>query len=581
MKPLIRLSLLLLIVTAMCTSCKKAAPKQTKHIPKSAVFVAGINTKSLAGKLEKNQATIESIIKSLSGNDSTATNGKQEFEDLKNSGIDLSENFYMSVVSKGGGMGTTGTSGVVAAIAMLKDATKLQAYIKKKHPLSEIKKEKDFSYATWEGENIVAWDDELIVALKYQQNYSGGMEFDSATGTYNLKRPMNADMDLKTEAASYFSLKEDQSVASVPEFRDLMQEKSDATFWINSSSMTENLPLPLPKLKELFGNSFTAATVDFEDGEIVANTKSYASPELRDIYKKYSGRTVDLSLIENYPSNNVNGFMAFSFDPQVISAIVKYLEVGGMVDGFLTKAMGTNYTLQDALKVIKGDFAFVYSDVKAQGMSTTTADTVGGRSQPRTSMNMGKMILNIPVGDKVQMNRLMDKVVAAGMLVKVGNEYKTSPQFRAMGIQASIDDKNLLVSTDSVTLAQYKTRTGKAVLDKEVMKNFNDKAGIVYINIESILNGIPFNSSDPASSVIMPKAKETFKDMIAYAEPFTGKYIEGKASFRFKNEKANSLTSLLDFVNTAAQTAQANRARSHTQVDSTAVLDVQVDTTKH
>jgi hypothetical protein len=79
----------------------------------------------------------------------------------------------------------------------------------------------------------------------------------------------------------------------------------------------------------------------------------------------------------------------------------------------------------------------------------------------------------------------------------------------------------------------------------------------------------------------MPKAKETFKDMIAYAEPFTGKYIEGKASFRFKNEKANSLTSLLDFVNTAAQTAQANRARSHTQVDSTAVLDVQVDTTKH
>ena len=63
MNPLIRLSLLLLIVIGMCTSCKKAVPKQAKHIPKNAVFVAGINTKSLAGKLEKNQATIERIIK--------------------------------------------------------------------------------------------------------------------------------------------------------------------------------------------------------------------------------------------------------------------------------------------------------------------------------------------------------------------------------------------------------------------------------------------------------------------------------------------------------------------------------------
>lgn len=573
MKVLIRLSFLLIVVISLCTSCKKAVPKQTKHIPKNAAFVAGINTKSLAGKLEKSQATIENIIKSLSGSDSALNTGKQEFEDLKNSGVDLSENFYMSVVSKGGGMGAA-TSGVISGIGVVKDASKLEAYIKKKHPTGEIKKEKDYSYMTWQGENIVAWNSDLFIGMSYQQGYSGGMEYDSATGSYNLKKPVNAEMDLKTEVASYFSLKEDQSVASVPEFRDLMQDKSDAVMWVNSSSFSENLPLPLPKLKELIGNSFTAASLNFDDGEIDVTTKSYTSPQLRDIYKKYSDRDVDLDLIENYPSNNINGFVALAFDPQVINAIVKYLEVGGMVDGFLTKFMGSNYTLQDALKSIKGDLAFVYSDFSMPGMNPNAG------MQPY-SMPKAKMLLNIPVGDKTQMNRMLDKVVTTGMLVKVNNEYKIAPQFQAMGVQVSVDDKNLLISSDSLTLIQYKTKAKKAVINKDVMKDFNDKSAIVYMNIESILNGVPINQSDPNMSLIMPKAKETFKDVTAYSEGFNGKYSEGKVAFRFKNDKVNSLTSLLDFINTAASTVKLNKAKWDNKVDSVSMQDVQIDTASH
>jgi hypothetical protein len=93
MKSILRLSLLLVIITASITSCKKSAPKATKHIPKNAVAVATINTKTVQGKLAKNQGSIENILKSLSGNDSSATQGKQEWEDLKTSGIDWTKTF--------------------------------------------------------------------------------------------------------------------------------------------------------------------------------------------------------------------------------------------------------------------------------------------------------------------------------------------------------------------------------------------------------------------------------------------------------------------------------------------------------
>lgn len=548
----IRLCLLLLLSVAFITSCKKAVPKQTKYIPKNAIFVATINTKSLQSKLAKNQATIENIVKSMSGSDTTISKGKQEWEDIKNSGVDLDENVYVAVVNKGGGMSTGGGTVVTSVIGGLKDAGKLEAYIKKKDPTSEVRKEKDYSYATVKGDNMVAWGKDVIIMMSYQKSFSpNDMQYDSATGSFNMGTPPNATNNMKSEMETNFNLKEDQSVASIPEFRDLMQEKSDASMWVNSSASMGDLPLPLPRLKELFSNSFTAAKINFEDGKITMNSKSYYSKELRDIIKKYSGPTADLALVENYPSDNINGFGVFSFNPATINELVKYLEVGGMIDGYLTKMMGSNYTLQDALKAIKGDFAVVVSDLKTQPL----ADSL--RGMPMNSMPSFKMIVNIPVGDKVQMSRLMDKLVEMQMLVKNNNQYVLSPNMQRMGYQAVVDDKNLFIASDQAVLDQYKSKSKKANLNNDVMNDFKNKSGVGYVNIESILNGMSPTGNTPGNDVLR-KAKETFKDIKVYTDNFNGKFVEGYGELRFKNEKENSLTSLLGFIETASKNVKTN-----------------------
>ncbi len=543
----IRLCLLLIISAAFITSCKKSVPKQTKYIPKNAVFVATINTKSLQSKLMKNQATLENIIKNVSGSDTSVTKGKQEWEDLLASGIDLDENFYVAVVNKGGGMTTGKGTMVTSAIGALKDEGKLEAYIKKKDPASEVRKEKDYSYSTIHGDNIVAWGKDVVIMISYQKTFStNDMEYDSATHSFNLRNPANSVNDMKTEVESDFNLKEDESVASIPEFRDLMQEKSDASIWVNSSASIGDLPLPLPKLKELFSNSFTAAKVNFEDGKIVLDSKSYYSSQLKDILKKSSGSTADLGLIENYPSDNINGFGAFSFNPELINELVKYLEVGGVVDMYLTKMMGSNYTLPEALKAIKGDFAVIVSDFA----SAPAADTATGMRQG--SMPNLKMLLNIPVGDKVQMDRLLDRLVSMQMLVKTNGQYSLTPNLQKVGYQLTADDKNVFIASDENLLNQYKAKSKKANLNKDVMSDLKGKSGIMYVNIESILNGMNSSGNVQVNNVL-PKAKETFKDMEAYTENFNGKYVEGHAELHFKNEKDNSLTSLLGFIEVASK----------------------------
>jgi hypothetical protein len=79
--------------------------------------------------------------------------------------------------------------------------------------------------------------EDLVIMMSYQNSLSRKMEYDSTNQSYYFKDPVNSTNDMKTAMDGYFNLKEDESVVSIPEFRDLMQEKSDGSFWVNSSSV--------------------------------------------------------------------------------------------------------------------------------------------------------------------------------------------------------------------------------------------------------------------------------------------------------------------------------------------------------
>ncbi|HEX8356390.1 MAG TPA: DUF4836 family protein, partial [Segetibacter sp.] len=549
-------SIFIVFAAAFITSCKKPVPAATKHIPKNAVFVATINTGSMQSKLAKSQTSIQNILRSLSGNDTSATKGKQEWEDLKTAGIELDENIYFAIAPKAASAGAIKSDLIISLIGSLESASKFEEYVKKKFTGSEIRKEKEYSYTTVEGNKIIAWGSEVVIAITNEQAGNPAMEYDSSTGAYNFKQPLNTAEDLKGEMANYFNIKEETSVAAIPQFRDLMQDKSDASFWVNSGATMDGFSLPLPKLKELFSNNFTAATINFNEGKIAVESKSYYSNELRDLLKQYEAPNANLDLIESFPSDNINAFAAFSFNPDFFNGLVKYMEVGGIVDGYLTKMMGTNYTLPELLKAIKGEFAVVVADITMPATDTT----MGMNTQPGT-IPAAQVIVNIPVGDKNQMNRLMNKLVEMQMMVKVQNEYRLVPSMQQTGWQAVVNDKNLILASSETLLTTYTARTKKAKLAADVVDDFKGKPGIVYANIESILNSMPANQN-PATNSVLLKAKETFKDVKGYTKEFNGQYLEGHMELRFKNEKENSLTSLLSFFETASKNARMNERKT-------------------
>ena len=306
--------------------------------------------------------------------------------------------------------------------------------------------------------------------------------------------------------------------------------------------------------------NYTAVTLNFEDGKMVVNSKSYAGKALAGILKKYSGPQVNLDLVKRYPAADVNGFMVFAFDPQIFTGIVKYMEVGALVDGYITKFMGTNYTLEQALKAFKGDIAVVVSGI---GMSKD--DTLNPMGVRPMSMPVAKLIFTMPVGDTMQMHKIMDRLAFMKVLEKTNRGYELSGP-SGFGLTGLADNESITIASDNQLLQAYKSKSSVATnLD---LKPYYGKSAAAYFNIASVLNSLSSQKQgDSTFSTMLNNAKATFKDVQAHSENFKGDAIAGHFELRFVNEKENSLVSFLSFLAQASEMAKKNKMITFSDVE--------------
>ncbi len=244
----------------------------------------------------------------------------------------------------------------------------------------------------------------------------------------------------------------------------MFKDKADGYVFSSSNTSLGALsmfPLSLPKLEELLKDNYTTATLSFEAGKIVAKSATYTNPVVSNILKQYAGPTVNLSMIERYPSDKINGLMMASFNPEIFGGFLKQLEVEGLINGRLEQA---GISLDDLYKSLKGDIAVVVSDL---ALSQPEPQQKNDEADMVKKKPFGKMIFNAPVGDKASFTKLMDKVADLGYIRKEGNTYKSGDLMRIFGIYMLADDKNLVIASDSLTYAQYMANNSR---QRSIMK---------------------------------------------------------------------------------------------------------------
>ena len=544
MKSTFRFTLLLLAFIVTVSACKKSVPKQTKYIPKDALMVFSASPANFRDKLVNSNIKWDSIFQSITSEMSESSNldTKQKWEDFKNAGIDFSADFYVFLATKGSIV--NGRNNALGIVALLKDANAFETFIKKEKPDVTIKKGSNYSYAALGDDYVAGWSNDVLIISRVSNG-------NTAEGTYNTGEGTSSQKQL----TALFNQSESESVASISEFRDLSLQKADVLFWSNSSSTINSMPyIGLTKAADLLKDLYSASTLNFVDGKIVANSVSYVGKDLRGIMKKYAGPSVDLELVEKYPSS-INGFAAFSFDPKLINEVVKFIGFEATINQFLTQ-MG--FSLEDIIKAFKGDFAVVFSDF---GIVAKANPYLPGQN---IKSPVAKIIIDAKIGDKEAYKKLTSKLAEKNILIENKNGYTISHQ-NNIGYSFSLDDKNLLVSNDSILAEQYKVgNKGKAAIPADIKDFCKGKSVAFYFDLNAILKVIP---NDSASQHSLDAAKASFKDLVFTSDNFDGKSIKGQFELRTIHAKENSLVTLLKFLTTISKDVKQSIKVRDTSID--------------
>jgi hypothetical protein len=315
----------------------------------------------------------------------------------------------------------------------------------------------------------------------------------------------------------------------------MLKKKGDIHFWSNASGKLTALPMMgMTKIGDLFKDTYTDGTLDFENGKMVATSETHINHTLSDIINKYPSAGIDKDMITSYP-NSINGFGIISFNPKVLLDILHYLGFDMMVDSYATQL---GFDMNDVMNAFSGDICIVASNF------FMNENNLPGTDNMNTS-GKGDYILNLRMGDKAAFDKVMTGLTNKNILSKNGDQYQLGMAGGHDFVIETTGDALLIGSSDEL-IKSYESGKSKTNLPGDVEKEINNKSAALYIDINSMLKNS--NAKDTIDVKILNVAKETFKNFIATSDKGDGKTITSNLELNFINQNENSLASLAKFV---------------------------------
>lgn len=509
----------LLSVLFFVSCSKKDKFQQAKLIPRNASYVVVFNTPSVIHKTDDPSfIKVDQFLEKLSSRIKD-DKIKKEYEKLKTYFNTTDPYVFFTTVEE------KSAATIVHLSISLKDAAGFEQYLQTNEETKKltITKNKQCNSISLDESVCAAWNkDYLIIGISTGSLFN---KFGANTKQANIT-------DLTTKL---FSLEEKATVLAIPQFTDLLNKPSDMYFFSNTSAYIPTLkqmPYQLPKLDNLLTDNFSATTINFENGKVVVDGKSFLNKPLNALLSKYAGPTVNMQALENYPGSTLNGFMLSSFKPEIISAILKELDVESLADGFL---MRENLSTADIFKALKGDINVMLSDFSIDF------------TQP--SLVKLNFIADLPVGDKTSYNKIMDVLSKTGMIKKAGNDWKLASQLPNTAMYFCANENHIVFASDSATYLQYTNQTNKKQLPAYIADIAKNKAMSMYLDLGSVVDGCKLiTEKDSISNKVATKAKQTFKYGYSNMENLKDGVINSHSELVLANDKQNSLVQIHNFI---------------------------------
>ncbi len=566
MKSFLRLTLFV-GAAFLFSSCSKKN-EEGKMIPKNAMFVVQLDTKSLKEKLTwddiKQSYWYGQLYTHLQENNGTPTaQVKQILDNPDKTGIDLNGNLIFFVAKN------SGSDGELVLEGSIKNGDDFASFNKTMDSSATVKKDGDLNMLTLHEGAVVAWNDKHFVYAfdageaksKFNPMNNG------ASNQSNVAPLVDKSLSLASVCKNIFSLKSDSSLADNEKFSNLLKEKGDIRTWINSEEIMKSSSslgmLGMLKLDVFFKDNISTYVVNFDNGKINMDHKGYAGKEFSDFLKKYSGGSINTDMIKTIPSQDILGVLALNYKPEAIKDLIKLIGMDGMLNSYSDKI---GFNLDDFVKANKGDLLLAFTDL-SMNKTASTDSTIPSFTKPDFNV-----LFSVSIGDKSSFQKLVD----AGKTIS-GEMGKNDTS-----IAYGQNDKLFAIANHQHFLNDY--LAGNANNKYDFMDKISGHAVGVYIDIHKILSALSTEKmDDPDHKQIMDASLNLWNNIYVTTGDFKDNALTGHTEINLIDQNTNSLKQLNHYFDTIAKVVKEKKEKEKSEMNNTDSLMIPppIDTVGH
>jgi hypothetical protein len=508
-------------------SCSKKSNVEGKNIPANASVVVLVNGESISAKLPWEEVKQNELFKLVALDSTMSSVAKSALDNPENTGIDTKKDmiFFMVKDTSGAYLAATGTVKDEATFKTYNTATLTKG----------IATEKDGIQYLTDRTTTISWTKEKFIIVydapfaNQGNQLNAFMMYDSAASEVG-----NKPRDVEAVAASLHKLEEKNSLAKNEKFSELVSSKADVHFWMNTEAIYEGdaamAAMSMLNVSKLYKESYQTATVNFDNGQINVDSKTYAGKEMSDILKKYSGSNISKEMIQRMPAKDVAVLFAMNYKPEGLKAFIKLTGMEGLIN------MGTSqlgFNVDDFIKSHNGELFLAVTDFKK--------DSIFGDPTPNVLFSAG-------IGDKAS----FDKIVGVA---------------KKPGLQIfSVSDNGMHFTSNGKMFALGNNKTSvEDFVNKDAKSNFSflDKitGGPIggYFNLQYILTSLkPSMNRDSAATVLLDASLKMWDNILISGGQFKNGSLQQHVEINLMDKNSNSLKQLNSYLGTMGKLAKEN-----------------------
>lgn len=532
-KRILSLSIIAVFALVLFASCSKKTNKQGRYIPSDAGVVVHINGEALNAKLPWAEIKDNEAFKKMIADTSVSSFTKSLLENPENSGVNIKADLILFVVKD-----TTG--GYTAVEGSTNDEAKFKTMLTSALKNGKETTKDGFTYFADEKTSVAYNKEKFVVTMNtpdvsnMDKANSNPMSMDT---TVLITPPVKRFIDMNLVTTAVLNLKEDASLAKNEQFSELMAEKGDAHFWLNAKSFSSTTALSgigaMANLSKLYDGSITTATVNFENGKINLDAKSYGGKEVTDLYKKYNGSNFDKTMIKNIPSKNLAGLFAFNFKPEGVKEFLKLLNMDGLVN---LGAAQAGFNLDDFIKANKGDILIAVTDVREDSILGQTADFIFAAS----------------INNKPSFNKIIDAGKKfGGPMLGGNNKYAYN-----------VNDKYFVFTNNKTVTDTYIAGTANTSFD--FMDKISGGPFGGFVNFQYIFNNMkPKVSADSLDVQLYNASAKMWDNLLISGGNFKDGGITQHWEVNLMDKNTNSLKQLNGYLGTMSVIEEKKKAKNN------------------